>query len=83
MRDGVTAYLLAKINNISIIYTVKTWKRIYINHPELYPNVGKKRGRKKDSNLTTEDWKERYEILKNTGPSSRHNERKSNIYKSL
>ncbi len=47
MRDGVTAYLLAKINNISIIYTVKTWKRIYINHPELYPNVGKKRGRKK------------------------------------
>jgi len=63
MRVGVTAYHLAKINNISI-YTVKTWKRRYINHPELYSNIGKKRGRKKDSDLTKEDWKERYEILK-------------------
>ena len=63
MNNGVTAYHLAKINNISI-YTIKTWKRRYINHPELYPNVGKKRGRKKDSDLTREDWKERYEILK-------------------
>ena len=31
-------------------------------HPEL--KTGKKRGRPKESNLTKEDWKERYEILK-------------------
>ena len=31
-------------------------------HPEL--KTGKKRGRSKESNLTKEDWKERYEILK-------------------
>ena len=31
-------------------------------HPEL--KIGKKRGRPKESNLTKEDWKERYEILK-------------------
>lgn len=46
MNNGATAYHLAKINNISI-YTVKIRKRRYINYPELYPNVGKKRGRKK------------------------------------
>ena len=31
-------------------------------HPEL--KTGKRRGRPKESNLTKEDWKERYEILK-------------------
>ena len=31
-------------------------------HPEL--KTGKKIGRPKEKNLTTEDWKERYEILK-------------------
>ena len=31
-------------------------------HPEL--KTGKKRGRPKETNLTKEDWKERYEILK-------------------
>ncbi|CDF12031.1 transposase ISLasa1a family [Mycoplasma sp. CAG:776] len=63
MNNGVTAYYLAKTNNISI-YTIKTWTRKFINHPELYPTAGKKRDRKKDSDLTKEDWKERYEILK-------------------
>ena len=43
--------------------TIKTWAR-KINHPELYPNTGTKRGKKKESDLTKEDWKERYEILK-------------------
>ena len=38
MNNAVTAYYLAKINNISI-YTIKTWKRKFINHPELYPIV--------------------------------------------
>lgn len=41
--------------------TIKTWTR-KINHPEL--NTGKKRGRPKEKDLTKEDWKERYEILK-------------------
>ena len=41
--------------------TIKTWTG-KINHPEL--NTGKKRGRPKEKNLTKEDWKERYEILK-------------------
>ena len=44
--------------------TIRTWKLKRILHPELYPNQGQKRGRPKDSNLTKEDWKERYEILK-------------------
>ena len=63
MKRGETAYHLAKINNIPL-YTIKTWKRRYINHPELYPNTGTKRGKKKEADLTKEDWKERYEILK-------------------
>ena len=63
LSNGVSAYYLAKTNNISV-YTIKTWKRKFINYPELYPNVGKKRGRKKETDLTKEDWKERYEILK-------------------
>ena len=63
MNNGVTAYKLAKSNNIPL-YTVKNGKRRYINHPELYPNIATKRGRKKESELTKEDWQERYEILK-------------------
>ena len=35
-----------------------------ILHPEDYPNQGLKRGRPKEKNLTKEDWKERYEIVK-------------------
>lgn len=41
--------------------TVKTWTS-KLNHPELV--TGKKRGRQKESELTKEDWKERYEIVK-------------------
>ena len=41
--------------------TIRMWQ-YKVNHPEL--NNGNKRGRKKESNLTKEDWKERYEILK-------------------
>ena len=42
--------------------TIRTWKRKMILHPEL--NTGIKRGRPKDKDLTKEDWKERYEIVK-------------------
>ena len=44
--------------------TIRNWKRKYVSHPELYPGIGQKRGRLKDSDLTKEDYKERYEILK-------------------
>ena len=43
--------------------TIKTWTS-KLNHPEKYIGQGQKRGRKKEANLTKEDWKERYEILK-------------------
>ena len=43
--------------------TIKTWTS-KLNHPEKYIGKGQKRGRKKEANLTKEDWKERYEILK-------------------
>ena len=43
--------------------TIKTWTR-KINYPELYLAQGQKRGRPKESDLTKEDYKERYEILK-------------------
>jgi transposase-like protein len=43
--------------------TIRNWKRKYQN-PNLYPGLGQKRGRPKDSELTKEDYRERYEILK-------------------
>ena len=60
--NGIPATRLSKEFNIPL-YTVKTWKRKFVNHPELYPNTGKK-GRPKEKDLTKEDYKERYEILK-------------------
>ena len=42
--------------------TIRTWKRKMILHPEL--NTGIKRGHRKDKDLSKEDWKEQYEILK-------------------
>ena len=41
--------------------TIFTWTDKK-NHPEKV--TGFKKGRKKEKNLTKEDWKERYEILK-------------------
>ena len=43
--------------------TIKTWTS-KSNHPELYLSHGQKRGRPKEKDLTKEDYKERYEILK-------------------
>lgn len=43
--------------------TVSTWQQ-KIRHPEIYQNQGIKRGRPKEKDLTKEDYKERYEILK-------------------
>ena len=43
--------------------TIMTWSHKF-HRPELYPNQGQKRGRQKEKDLTKEDYKERYEILK-------------------
>ena len=43
--------------------TIKTWTS-KLNHPELYLGHGQKRGHPKGKDLTKDDYKERYEILK-------------------
>ena len=43
--------------------TIKSWT-YKLNHADKFINQGQKRGRKKEKNLTIEDYKERYEILK-------------------
>ncbi len=43
--------------------TISTWQQ-KLRHPEKYPYQGQKRGRPKEKDLTKEDYKERYEILK-------------------
>ncbi len=63
LRIGKSSLQISRERNIPA-KTIRTWKLKRILHPELYPNQGQKRGRLKESNLTKEDWKERYEILK-------------------
>lgn len=43
--------------------TISTWQQ-KLRHPDKYPNQNKKRGRPIEKDLTKEDYKERYEILK-------------------
>ena len=43
--------------------TINNWIYKY-NNPNKFNGLGQKRGKKKESLLTVEDWKERYEILK-------------------
>ena len=63
LKKGIPATRLSKENNIPL-HTVKTWKRKFVNHPELYPNAGVGSGRPKEKDLTKEDYKERFEIIK-------------------
>ena len=63
LKNGKTSIQISRERNIPA-RTIRTWKLKRILHPELYPNQGQKRGKTKESNLTKEDWKERYEILK-------------------
>ncbi len=53
---------LSKIFNVSA-KTISTWQQ-KIRHPNKYLGFGQKRGRNKEKDLTKEDYKERYEILK-------------------
>jgi len=61
--DGISSYFLAEEYGIPS-RTIQTWKRKFVNHPELFPNAGQGSGRPKERELTKEDYKERYEILK-------------------
>ena len=61
LKLGKSSLQISRKRNIPA-KTIRTWKRKMILHPEL--NTGVKRGRPKESDLTKEDWKERYEILK-------------------
>ena len=59
-RKGFSSGYLEKKYGISA-NTIRLWK-YKNNHPELI--TGNKRGRQKEKELTKEDYKERYEILK-------------------
>ena len=61
LKLGKSSLQISKERNIPD-KTIRTWKRKMILHPEL--NTSVKRGRPKESDLTKEDWKERYVILK-------------------
>ena len=61
LKLGKSSLQISRERNIPA-KTIRTWTRKVILHPEL--NTGVKRGRPKESDLTKEDWKERYEILK-------------------
>ena len=60
IKQGMSIRYIAKQYNIPS-GTIFTWTDKK-NHPEKV--TGLKRGRVNKSNLTIEDWKERYEILK-------------------
>lgn len=59
---GVSSWYLEKLYGIPY-KTIQTWGQ-KANHPELYLGQGLRKGRSKCSELTKEDYKERYEILK-------------------
>ena len=58
--EGYSARYLGELYGISK-KTIETWKQ-KILHPEKI--TGNRRGRISEKNLTKEDWKERYEIVK-------------------
>ncbi len=62
LKNGMSCRFLSRKYNISE-KAISNWQQ-KMWHPEKYPNQGQKRGRKKEKDLTKEDWKERYEILK-------------------
>ena len=59
-QEGKSSYYFERNLGISA-NTIRMWQ-YKANHPEL--NNGNKRGRQKERDLTKEDYKERYEILK-------------------
>ena len=61
-NSGISGPQLSKEYGISR-FTIANWVRKQ-NHPELFVKKNNKRGRPKEKDLTKEDYKERYEILK-------------------
>ena len=59
--SGVSSRFLEEKYNISR-YTIQTWGKKY-KYPDMYQKLGS-RGRPKEKDLTIDDYKERYEILK-------------------
>ena len=62
LLDGKSYNELARKYDINP-KTISTWQQ-KLRHPDKYLGHGKKRGKPKGTNLTKEDWKERYEIIK-------------------
>ena len=62
LKEGHSYRELARKYNL-LKGTISTWQQ-KLWHPEKYPGQGKKKGNLKEENLTKEDWKQRYEILK-------------------
>ena len=63
LNKGFTSNYLAKEYNISR-GTILTWMNKRRKHGDLKNDIYHNRGRKKERNLSIEDYKERYEILK-------------------
>ena len=61
-NQGLSHHYISKNYNVPT-GTIMTWYHKF-NRPELYPGFGLKKGKKKEENLTKEDYKERYEIVK-------------------
>ena len=62
IRKGISFLAISKKYNVPK-GTIMTWSHKF-HRPDLYPNQGQKKGRPKEKDLTKEDYKERYEILK-------------------
>ncbi len=62
LKSGKSYSELSRIYNVNP-KTISTWQQ-KLRHPHKYLGQGKKRGKPKEKDLTTEDYKERYEILK-------------------
>ena len=60
--------------------TIKNWLRKLEKGIDISKDGRGCQGRPKTKNLTLEDYKERCEIIKNTRPSYKHDEGKSNVY---
>ena len=63
LNKGFTSNYLAKEYNISR-GTILTWMKKRRKQGDLKNDIYHNRGRKKERNLSIEDYKERYEILK-------------------
>ena len=63
LYKGVSSCYLSKKYNISR-GTICTWQKKKRLQGNLDNDIFHKRGRKKEKDLTKEDWKERYEIIK-------------------